>query len=115
MMIINPITKKTNHGWVRQPSTTLIPRFRSIQSKSLLLVDDDNNDNGDDDGDDDGDGDGDDNYNDDGDGDDDYNDDNDVTKVSEDPNTIPFTSNLSFHISLNFFGFCRFKHNLFCF
>ena len=102
MMIINPITKKTNHGWVRQPSTTLIPRFRSIQSKSLLLVDDDNNDNGDDD-------------NDGGDGDDNYNDDNDVTKVFEDPNTIPFTSNLSFHISLNFFGFCRFKHNLFCF
>ena len=105
MMIINPITKKTNHGWVRQPSTTLIPRFRSIQSKSLLLVDDDNNDNGDDDNDDD----------DDDDGDDNYNDDNDVTKVFEDPNTIPFTSNLSFHISLNFFGFFRFKHNLFCF
>ena len=56
MMIINPITKKTNHGWVRQPSTTLIPRFRSIQSKSLLLVDDDNNDNGDDDLDDEDDG-----------------------------------------------------------
>ena len=72
MMIINPITKKTNHGWVRQPSTTLIPRFRSIQSKSLLLVDDDNNDNGDDDNDDgDGDGDGDDDGDDDGDGDDD--------------------------------------------
>ena len=53
--------------------------------------------------------------NDEGDGDDNYNDDNDVTKVSEDPNTIPFTSNLSFHISLNFFGFCRFKDNLFCF
>ena len=67
MMIINPITKKTNHGWVRQPSTTLIPRFRSIQSKSLLLVDDDNNDNGDHDNDD-GDGDDDD---DDGDDDDD--------------------------------------------
>ena len=69
MMIINPITKKTNHGWVRQPSTTLIPRFRSIQSKSLLLVDDDNNDNGDHDDDDD---------------DDDYGDDDDADNHDDD-------------------------------